>query len=335
MNPYRTRRDMAFFLAKIVLATLLVAALGSYARVADYLTLTFVTLLCLSPTTLGGLRVGIQQLLIALFSSFLTMGVLAALGDGLPAVALSLAAVAAVVIRLRQESLLAIAYFSTLYIAFYRPAGQTPAVFERVEHLLLGIPLAAALNLLFGMLSYRRRLLAGLRALRRDLFQKTGDILEAVLSASMPALERELRATEGQYARAAEIVHMLEDIEREQRSPLAPCFGSLPPARDYKLYVWNMRDLLQNAHAAAVLCFKMKTDDAAVRDLLVTLLQTIRRGVDEPAAAPSVALPAPRAAADPMQAAFHGNLTSMVIHLQAIRGFEEEMPELTGIGPTR
>ncbi len=332
MNPYRSPLDTFLFLLKIVTATLLVTCLGRLARISDYLTLTFVTLLCLSPTTLGGLRIGLEQLVVALGSSFLSLGLASLVGDGLFAVACSLAVVAAVLMRLRQESLLPIAYFSALYIAYYHPPGAPPALFERIEHLLIGIPLAAVLNLAFGAASYRHRLLHGLHSLRHDLFEKTARILEAVIGGSVPTLERELRGTEAQYTRAAEIVRMLEVIEREQGTPLAPLFGALPPAREYKLYAWNLRDLMQNAHAAAVLCFKVPLEDTGLRDLLVVILREVRRETDEPGAGShdSVEAPPLEPSAPPALAAFHGNLVSMLIHLRAIRGLEKERPELSG-----
>jgi len=343
--------DIAVFVGKVIATLAGCWLLAPAARITDLTTLLFVTLLCLYPTVLGGIRLGLQQFIAATAGSLGTVALLALTGNWLLAVAVALPVAAAVLSYREQAHLLPIAFFSVLYQGILGREAPALFLYERFAHFVVGIPLATLINYAAGAYNYRQRLFAGIRQVRRAVFAQAAGLLAAAASQEIASNERELARVDVLYRRLGEIVSCIRDIEGEYASPL----GRLRRARiarltDYRLYVWHLHDLLQQSHAMAALQFNVPLPEscrAQLRELADRLQRaatghdvgqaedqpgaaitapaaaTPEQGDDQPATAPTMP-----AAATPEQAAAYGIIAAITMVLTVIRREETRLTAL-------
>ncbi|MBP7654565.1 hypothetical protein KA977_14175, partial [Candidatus Dependentiae bacterium] len=177
----RSNTEISGWILKIFIACIVSIILGNLTNTPDILTLVFVTLLCLQPTVLGGIRIGLQQIISATICSLLTIFLLKFLHPVL-AVSFSMVLISLIIIKSNKEYLFPIAYFSVLYIGTLGKNNPEFFFTQRITHLFIGIPVAAILNYFFGIYDYKNKLLKRIINIRFIVFEKSSELLKALSS---------------------------------------------------------------------------------------------------------------------------------------------------------
>lgn len=329
----RSAGEILEWLIKLVLTVILSLTAGRLLGITDLLTLVFVTLLCIQPTTLGGLRTGFQQLSVAAVSSLFTLGLIQIVNNYYFTVSVSILLVSYYLIHSGKENLLAVAFFSVLYIGVLGRDKPESFFYERVEHLLVGIPVAAFLNYVFGVFQYRKKLMASIRRTRRSIFVKSGSILEGLASGGKESVERELNGLGDYYAQMDRIIGTLDDYQKEYRSFFSFLFVKIPDLRSYQLYIWSLHDLIQNIHSTAVLSFQMPFSEELSGHLLF-FLGLFRDSAQTPVPADLDGLLEKyrKTCSESRDSIIMGHFFSTLIHLKAVQEYERTLPALNPAG---
>ncbi|MDD5066112.1 MAG: aromatic acid exporter family protein [bacterium] len=328
-RSHRTPREITEWLFKLVVTVMLSLFMGRLFRISDMLTLVFVTLLCLQPTTLGGLRIGIQQLLVAGFSSLFTLALIQIVNNYYFTVSVSIAAVSFYLVATNKENLLAVAFFSVLYIGVLGRDKPISFFFDRVEHLIIGIPVATFSNYAFGVFQYRKKLMTGIIKIRMSIFHKSGRMLDALRSGGNLSVEDELNGLANYYQQMDQILTTLEDFEKEYKSFFSFLFMKIRNIGRYKQYIWNLHDLLQSIHTTATLSFKIPLSPE-VREHIRSFSDIIKkyraRSLDTDL--DGLLDKYQEVCRQSSDSIIMGNLFSLIFHLRAVQEFEESLEEL-------
>ena len=252
---------LIFRILKIFLTVSSCLAVGEALNISDQLTMVFVTLLCLTSTVLSGIRIGIQQLTVAAFCSMLTIFFLHFIPEKNLAAPAALIIPSFIIIYRREEYLLPIVFFSVLYIALLHGSTPESLFFQRIFHLLIGIPIAAIFNFTFGVYNYRTRLYKKIVQMRKIILLKCAELYDALSSENILIIERQLADLDNKYIDIAALVDTIKDIEKEHNSIFSFAFKKINNIQIYKYYVWNIHDLLQNIHNVLTFGFKINARD--------------------------------------------------------------------------
>ncbi|HPG30104.1 MAG TPA: aromatic acid exporter family protein [bacterium] len=252
----RSESEIAGWMLKIFLASLSSIIIGQLINLIDVLTLAFVTLLCLQPTVIAGVRVGIQQLITAVFCSALTIAFLK-IAPNLFAAPVSIVLVSIILIKSKNENLLPIAFFSVLYIGAGGKDNPEFFFIERIKHLFIGIPIAAVLNYFFGIYDYKNKLLKRILNLRSLAFRESADLLRILVMKDAAKIENKLNEFRDFYFQIENTVLAIKDIESEYKTFLSFLIKKIKDIEIYRFYLWNLHDLIQNCHNLSTLHFKI------------------------------------------------------------------------------
>ncbi len=326
--PVKPRQlDLLVFLAKVAVIAAACFALAAALHFTDLLTLLFVTLLCLQPTVLGGIRAGLQQVAVAAAGSLGTALIMLLV----PApVALLLGLLAITAALYTRSALLPIGWFAVLYIGILGRTETEAHLAERFAHFIVGIPLATLVNYVAGAYNYRRRLYHRLRQERAASFAAAATLLDAFATRDHARCEAALAPLAQRYAGLAELAEACLDIEREYASPLGLLRRNrIRDIRQHLFYAWHLRDLLQHCHTLTTLVFRVAVPDpCAARAAHLAALLRAAAYAPLPAAVP---LPPPAADRhDPQHLMLYGTLAATDALLASVRQLEVLLPELAG-----
>jgi len=77
-------------------------------------------------------------------------------------------------------------------------------------------------------------------------------------------IEKELNSINQYYEHINYIINVISDIEAEYKSFFSFLYNKIPDLRLYKLYIWNIHDLLQLFHSISALSFKEQIPDCLI-----------------------------------------------------------------------
>lgn len=265
----RSKSDAFVFLVKIAFTAVITYELGQFFKITDMLTLLFVTLICLTPTSLGGLRIGLQQLATAVFCSVITMTLMKFTHYDYIIIPLALIISSYYILSRNFDYLLPIVYFSVLYIAIFGRVNPEQFFINRIAHLFIGIPVAVIMNLIFGVYNYKNKLFNSIILVRELLLTKSSEMLQALINGDKKNIEESLDDLGMYYEKLNLIVENIKDIEAEYKSFSTFFISKIESIEEYKHYLWHLHDILQIIHNTLTLSFKLQIDEAEINQLIV------------------------------------------------------------------
>ncbi|HON55873.1 MAG TPA: hypothetical protein PLJ38_02530 [bacterium] len=261
---YMSAADIASWLIKQFTLVILCLTFGYWMGVKDYLTMVYVCLLCGTITVIGGLRAGGTQFVIMLLGSAIAWLFLQLKIDYHLIIGFSIVCISLIVIYFNYQNLLPIAYFSVLYIGIFGKDQPLPFFYDRIKQMAIAIPTAIVINYIFGVSYYKEKLTNKLLKIRKNTFLKINKLVYSLKTKNHQEIEKELNSINQYYEHINYIINVISDIEAEYKSFFSFLYNKIPDLRLYKLYIWNIHDLLQLFHSISALSFKEQIPDCLI-----------------------------------------------------------------------
>jgi uncharacterized membrane protein YgaE (UPF0421/DUF939 family) len=220
LKPISAQLHLSLVTAKFGLTAFLAVLLAGWWVPKDVLSAAFVSLLCIQPTLVTGVRAGVEQLLASALGAVCTMGFVLLMPITPLTSGASIAVTYAIGAYMRlSPPAMVVALFSSLYMTLLAQDTPFHTALLRFQSVLLGVVVAIVMNAVFSPIFTKLNLAVRVRRSLEAVKAQLASLRAALVAREASALEAQLTAFQGTFGQLVAVKNDLADMRREFRLP--------------------------------------------------------------------------------------------------------------------